>query len=59
MSFCKIVYVKQRGQRGWAWQRVTSNGGRQSSERTYQLYYECVLAARAKGYSPVPELKCS
>lgn len=59
MPFCKIVYVKKRGEAGWRWQGVTTRGAPQSSERTYPLFYECVLAARASGYAPTPELKCS
>lgn len=59
MSYCKIVYVKHRGQGGWRWQGVTRQGTPQSSERTYELFYECVVAARASGYAPTPELKCS
>ena len=59
MPFCKIVYEKHRGHRGWRWQAVTSQGARQTSERVYELFYECVLAARASGYCPTPELKCS
>ena len=60
MPFCKIVYVKHRGQNGgWRWQGVTTQGAPQSSEQTYQLFYECVMAARASGFAPTPELKCS
>jgi len=56
MPFCKIVYVTQRG---WRWQAVPLYGAPQASEKTYELFYECVLAARASGYAPMPELKCS
>lgn len=58
MLFCKIVYVKDRGQSGWRWQDVSAKGGTQFSDKTYPLFYECVLAARASGYAPTPELKC-
>lgn len=59
MPLCKIVYVKQPGQAGWRWQGVAAHGAPQSSERTYELFYECVIAARASGFAPTPELKCS
>jgi hypothetical protein len=59
MPYCKIVYVKDRDQGGWRWQGVTTRGVSQASDRTYPLFYECVLAARASGYAPPPELKCS
>jgi hypothetical protein len=59
MPYCKIIYVKHRGQAGWRWQGVSGQGTPQSSEQTYQLFYECVVAARASGYAPTPELKCS
>lgn len=59
MPYCKIIYVKQRGQSGWRWQGVPLHGTPQSSDKTYELFYECVVAARASGYAPIPELKCS
>jgi hypothetical protein len=59
MPFCKIVYVKHHGQGGWRWKAVTAQGAPQISERAYELFYECVMAARASGYLPTPELKCS
>jgi len=59
MDTCKIVYVKQSGQAGWRWQALSRSGSARVSEQTYPLYYECVLAARAKGLAPFPALKCS
>ena len=59
MPYCKIVYVKHRGQGGWRWQGVTPRGLPHASDRTYPLFYECVMAARASGFAPTPELKCS
>jgi hypothetical protein len=58
MLFCKIVYVKDRGQAGWRWQGVSTKAAPQLSDKTYPLFYECVQAARASGYAPTPELKC-
>lgn len=59
MPFCKIVYVTQRGQRGWRWQALAVHGKPEASDKSYELFFECVLAARASGYAPMPELKCS
>ena len=59
MSFCKIVYVSHRGRAGWQWQSVAPQGKTRVSDQRYPLFYECVLAARASGYTPTPELKCS
>ena len=54
MSICEIIYVKS--EKGWKWRtRTSSERGEakpQTSEETFQLYYECVSAARAKGYQP-------
>lgn len=58
MPYCKIVYVKHRGQGGWRWQSVSGEGKPPVSDKSYPLFYECVLAARASGYAPTPELKC-
>jgi len=58
MQTCKIVYVKDRAQTGWRWQSVATDGRLRSSDRTYALYYECVVAARANGLTPSPALKC-
>lgn len=59
MDNCKIVYVKQSGQAGWRWQALSGSVPERASQQTYPLYYECVLAARAKGFVPFPALKCS
>ena len=59
MPFCKIVYVTHRGQAGWRWQGVSRQGAPQASDKTYPLFYECVVAARASGYALTPELKCT
>lgn len=58
MQICKIVYVKETGKSGWRWQSLEMDGRRLSSEQTYALYYECVVAARTNGFTPSPALKC-
>jgi hypothetical protein len=59
MPTCKIVYVKQSGEIGWRWHGVTADGTRRTSTESYPLFYECVLAARASGFTPHPALKCA
>jgi hypothetical protein len=52
MLSCEIIFVKRAG--GWKWRRVDDKSkplGEPSAE-TYQLFYECVTAARARGYQP-------
>jgi hypothetical protein len=53
---CEIIYVED--QKGWKWRSLATPGAatRRMSEGTFQLFYECVLAARACGYNP--PLKC-
>lgn len=58
MRRCEIVYVgrKQGGnEKGWRWKSV-GDGRAQMSERTFPLFYECVMAARSRGYQP--DIKC-
>jgi hypothetical protein len=55
---CKIVYVRRSQASGWAWRAVSSEEAQPSAE-VYGLFYECVVAARARGYTPVTPLKCS
>ena len=59
MQICKIVYVKQDGETGWRWKSLAQAGKPRVSDETYALFYECVVAARAKGFQPSPPLACS
>jgi hypothetical protein len=59
MHTCKIIYVKQSGAIGWRWQGQAADGTQRRSAVSYPLFYECVLAARASGFTPFPALKCS
>ena len=49
---CEVLYVKQA--KGWKWRRVTEPGAAKApmSEQTFELFYDCVSAARARGYNP-------
>ena len=50
---CSITYVKQGSTAGWRWQPVEGDASRE----IYDLFYECVVAARKRGYEP-GNLKC-
>jgi hypothetical protein len=47
---CDIIYV-QSG-RGWKWRAIGADGrpASEACEETYQLFYDCLSAARALGY---------
>ena len=55
MRHCEIIYVLDP--KGWKWRAISAENARnhETSTETFQLFYECVLAARAKGY--VADLK--
>lgn len=55
---CEIVYVKKAN--GWKWRSLPESGAAkaQMSDETFPLFYDCVSAARARGYNP-PVMKCS
>jgi len=59
IGHCKIVYVRRNQASGWTWQVVAPKGEVNASAELYGLFYECVVAARARGYTPVTPLKCS
>jgi hypothetical protein len=53
---CEIIWVKSAN--GWQWRSLEQHKPtkRQTPPETFQLFYDCVTAARAKGYSP--NVKC-
>jgi hypothetical protein len=55
---CEIVYVRQGKERGWKWRSLADEARAAASDVLYELFYECVVAARKSGYAPFPELKC-
>ncbi|HEY3045713.1 MAG TPA: hypothetical protein VGJ39_16910 [Vicinamibacterales bacterium] len=57
MKTCHIHHVKHKDSFRWKWRYVRSDGRIQESAKSYPLYYECVMAARASGYEP--QLKCA
>lgn len=56
MRVCEIIYVKSA--KGWQWRSLSEHerARRQASRDTFPLFYDCVTAARAKGYTP--NIKC-
>ena len=59
IGYCKIVYARRGQATGWRWQAVSPAGEGEPSAEVYALFYDCVVAARARGYTPVTPLKCS
>jgi hypothetical protein len=58
MPICKILHVKHKDSYRWKWRQVAADGVTiKESRDTYELYYECVIAARESGYQPA--LKCA
>ncbi|HYG54262.1 MAG TPA: hypothetical protein VD965_03085 [Burkholderiales bacterium] len=45
--------------RGWKWRSLEPADKGRASEEVYELFYECVTAARREGFTPVPALKCA
>lgn len=45
---CEIFYVGK----GWKWRTVSASGVARVSDRSYDLFYDCVVAARQSGYAP-------
>jgi hypothetical protein len=52
MDSCEIFTVKHDATFGWKWRYIPDRGEVQESEKEYALFYECLSAARKKGYSP-------
>ena len=52
MRRCEIIYFKDV--RGWKWRTLADETGvkPETSDESFPLFYECVLAARAKGLRP-------
>ena len=49
---CEIFSVKYQNSFRWKWRHVAADGSIKESGEEYALYYECVLAARSRGYQP-------
>jgi hypothetical protein len=54
MPPCEIIYVKSA--KGWKWRALDEDTRKQPCKETYELFYECVVAARSRGYKE--NVKC-
>ena len=55
---CEIFYVPHAASFRWKWRHLSEDGSvKDESKESYELFYECVCAARASGYQP--KIKCS
>ncbi len=52
MDFCEIIAIKHKDSFRWKWRLVGDDGDVEESKESYPLYYECLSAAREKGYRP-------
>ena len=59
MRICKILHVKHKDSFRWKWRHVADDGNVRESPASYELFYECVMAARENGYEPLIKLKCA
>ena len=54
---CEIFHIPYNTTYRWKWRAVDEDGeSREESQESYELFYECVVAARASGYQP--KIKC-
>ena len=55
---CEIFHIAlNKTSFRWKWRAVDDDGSSvEESEESYELFYECVCAARASGYQP--QIKC-
>jgi len=54
---CEIFHVPHKASFRWKWRALFEDGRlKQESEESYELFYECVCAARQHGYAP--DIKC-
>jgi hypothetical protein len=55
---CEIFPVPHKASFRWKWRHRAEDGSvKHESEESYELFYECVCAARQNGYAP--KIKCS
>jgi hypothetical protein len=56
---CEIFHVPHAASFRWKWRHLAEDGSvKDESKESYALFYDCVCAARARGYKP-PRIKCS
>ena len=54
---CEIFYIRYKDSFRWKWRHVETDGHVKESKESYELFYECVCAARRNGYAP--QIKCA
>lgn len=52
MNRCEIFHVRRKGKLRWKWRQTTDDGALDLSEHEYELFYECLSAARKNGLTP-------
>jgi hypothetical protein len=50
---CEIFHVPHNASFRWKWRQLNEDGSvKAESKESYELFYECVCAARDHGYQP-------
>ena len=49
---CEIFHVRRKGKLRWKWRQMANDGALEVSEAEYELFYECLSAARSRGLTP-------
>jgi hypothetical protein len=49
---CEIYPVDYQNTFRWKWRHVAADGSVEESREAFALYYECLVAARTRGYEP-------
>jgi hypothetical protein len=50
---CEIFFVRRGGKLRWKWRATPVEGGAvDGSNEEYELFYDCLSAARDKGFTP-------
>jgi len=49
---CEIFHVRRDGKLRWKWRYAAKEGAICLSKDEYELFYECLAAAREKGLTP-------
>jgi len=49
---CEIYPVDYKNTFRWKWRHVATDGSVEESSEAFSLYYECIAAARGRGYEP-------
>lgn len=56
---CEIFHVPYKSTFRWKWRAIKTDGSVNESEESYELFYDCVCAARASGYKPQMQILCT